>query len=82
MQKTDFSLVSWAPSMLDDASDEEETPDLILAITHKEKAEVLSIRTILEQSEDSCLIEDIKHGRKVIHNGHTKVSFTYTRRSQ
>ena len=74
MYRTEFSLVSWAPSLLDDASDEEECSDLILAITHSEKAEVLSIRTILEQGEENCFIEGITRGKKSIHNGHTQVS--------
>lgn len=72
MHKTEHSLVKWAPSMFDDANDDDENTDLILAITHNEKAEVLSIRTILEQHGNEGTLEDIFHGKKTIHNGHGK----------
>lgn len=75
MYRTEFSLVAWAPSLLDDANDEDECSDFILAITHSEKVEVLSIRTILEQGEENCFIEGITRGKKSIHKGHTQVSF-------
>ena len=75
MHKTEHSLVKWAPSMFDDANDEDENTDLILAITHNEKAEVLSLRTILEQHGNEGTLELISHGKKTIHNGHEKVNF-------
>lgn len=73
--KTEFSLVAWAPSIVDDESDSEEDPELILAVTHNEKAEVLSLGTIVQEHGNKCLIDEITTGRQVIANGHSKVRF-------
>ena len=70
---TEFSLVAWAPSMLDDESDDEGGHELILAITLNEKVEVLSLERILKEHDDSCILEDITTGKKTIENGHTQV---------
>lgn len=76
MYKTEFSLVSWAPSLLaDEESDMEDNSDLILAITHEKKVDVLSLRQVLAEGKDDCLIENITVGRKSIYDGHTKVQY-------
>ena len=71
-EPTEFCLVSWAPSIIDEDNDEDE-PELMVAVTYKDKADVFSINTIIERHGNNCLLKDVVFGRKSVSDGHTKV---------
>lgn len=64
--------MSWAPSIIDEDNDEDE-PELMVAVTYKEKAEVFSVNTVIRGHGNNCLLKDVVYGRKSVIDGHMKV---------
>ncbi len=71
--ETEFSLVSWAPILVDEDGDDEEQ-ELMVAVSYKGNASVLSLNTIIKSLGSHCSFDDIEDGIKRIENGHAKVN--------
>ncbi|XP_065065169.1 enhancer of mRNA-decapping protein 4-like isoform X3 [Rhopilema esculentum] len=69
-QLTEYSFVSWAPNLPEDDSEDEGESELVVAITYREKTDVLNVTTIKKIHGSSCSLQDIKNGRQSIHDGH------------